>query len=53
MKTGLMNPAFKYTRAAETNISKLFARVRRELKEAETAKQTKPVNVRAIRKAAP
>jgi hypothetical protein len=31
-RVGLMNPAFKYTRAVETDIRKTFERARRELR---------------------
>lgn len=30
-RIGLMNPAFKYTRAAETNVAKTIARIKREM----------------------
>lgn len=29
-RVGLLNPSFKYTKAAETDIRKTFARIRRE-----------------------
>ncbi len=31
--TGLMDPKFKYVPAAETNVAKTFARIRKQLKE--------------------
>ena len=31
MKTGILNPSFKYIPACETNLRRTFARVRREL----------------------
>jgi hypothetical protein len=44
---GLLDPAFKYKRAAETDIAATFARVRRQLKaEAEAAAVT---NVKPLR----
>lgn len=29
-RVGLLNPSFKYTRAAETNVAATFKRIRRE-----------------------
>jgi hypothetical protein len=34
MKPNILNPAWKYTRSEQTDIRKLFARVRRELQQA-------------------
>ena len=51
---GLMDPNWRYVRAAETNLEKTFARIRRQQKqaqaEAEAAKQA--ANVKPIRKVA-
>jgi hypothetical protein len=44
-----MDPSFRYVRAAETNIAKTFARIKRQQKEAEAAKKAQ--NVRPMRKA--
>lgn len=41
-------PAFRYTRASETNLTETFKRIRREQQ-----KQAAPVNVTPIRKAKP
>lgn len=46
MKARLLDPAFKYTPAAQTDISKTFARIRREMKEAAKAQ---PANVKPLR----
>lgn len=45
----LFEPGFRYVKAAETDISKTFARIRRQLKEAEQAKQ-QAANVCPIKK---
>jgi hypothetical protein len=45
----LMNPQFKYVKSGETDIRKTFARIRREMKEAEAIKQEP--KVRALRPA--
>lgn len=43
-RTRLLEPGFKYTRAAETNIARTFARIRREQKnEAAQAENVKPI----------
>jgi hypothetical protein len=44
----LMDPSFRYVRAAETNIAKTFQRIRRQQKEAEAAKQA--ANVRPMKR---
>ena len=46
-RRGLMDPAFAYTRSDKTDLKKTFARIRRELAQAEAAK-TEP-KVRPIR----
>lgn len=45
----LMNPKWKYIPASSTNVAATFARIRREMKEAEAAKQEP--KVRQIRQA--
>lgn len=46
----LMDPTFRYYPAADTDVARTFARVRREMKAAEAAK-TKPAgNVKALPK---
>lgn len=47
MKTGLMDPKFRYTKSGETDIAKTFARIRRQLKAEADAKQA--ANVRPIK----
>lgn len=48
-KPNLMDPSFKYVPAASTNLHATFARVRREMKQAEAAK--KPAsNVKPLKK---
>lgn len=50
-RTGLMDPNFRYVKAAETNIAKTFARIKRQLKEQEAARAAAPApNVRPIKK---
>ena len=48
MKHGLLNPAFRYTKSGDTDIRKLFQRIRREQKE--TAEAKAPLNVKQLRK---
>jgi hypothetical protein len=43
-------PTFKYTRAAETDVSKTWARFRKEQKEAEAARPKKPESVVSIKR---
>lgn len=47
MRTGLLDPKFKYTKAADTDIAKTFARIRRQMKEAAKAP---PPNVKQLKK---
>lgn len=44
----LMDPAFRYYSAADTDVSRTFARVRREMKAAEAAKAKPAGNVKAL-----
>jgi hypothetical protein len=46
----LLNPNFRYVPASKTNVAKTFKRIRREMKEAEAAKQTAP-KVESIQRA--
>lgn len=46
----LMDPKFRYVKAAETNIARTFARIRKQIKEAEAAKQAQ--NVRQMKRSA-
>ncbi len=46
----LMDPKWKYIPASRTNVAATFARIRREMKDAEAAKQDTP-KVRALRPA--
>lgn len=47
LRKRLLDPAFRYVKASETDVSKTWARVRRQLKEAEAVKQA--ANVKPIR----
>ncbi len=53
MKTGILNPSFKYVPACGTNLRKTFARVRRELcqekVEADRASSERQTKVTALR----
>lgn len=49
MKRGLLDPKFRYVPASRTNVAATFARIRREMKEAEDAKQQQEPKVRSIR----
>ena len=46
MKARILDPKFKYVPAAATDITKTFARIRRELKEEEERAKVQRANVR-------
>lgn len=46
MKARILDPKFKYVPAAATDVSKTFARIRRELKEEEERAKVRNANVR-------
>lgn len=46
---GVFDPEFKYVPAAQTNISKTFARIRRELAEKEKREAESMQNVKQIK----
>jgi hypothetical protein len=45
---GLMDPAFKYRRAAETDVAATFARIRRQQKAEAEAANRQPANVKPL-----
>ena len=53
MKTGILNPSFKYVPACGTNIRRTFARIRRELSqekaEADRISAERQIKVTALR----
>lgn len=48
-RPNLMDPGFKYVSASKTNLRATFARIRREIKEAEAAKKP-AANVKPLKK---
>lgn len=48
MKPNILDPKFKYVPAAATDVSKTFARVRKEMQEAEKKRLTQRANVRDL-----
>jgi hypothetical protein len=47
LRKRLLERTFKYTKASETDVARTFARIKKQLKEAEAA-AAKPVNVKTI-----
>lgn len=51
LRKRLLNPGFRYYRAAETDVARTFKRIRREQREAD--EQAKAQNVSPIKRKAP
>lgn len=50
MNYGILDPRFKYVPSSKTDVAKTFARIRREMAEAERAKAESMKNVKQIGK---
>jgi hypothetical protein len=52
LRKRLLEKTFRYVKSGETDVSKTFARIRRQMKEAEAAKPVHSVNVAPIKRVA-